>query len=370
MADALKNQYGPEVPAVLSEKIGAVWPAFDHDRFLELALADYDTLELMDRGRHMAAALQQVLPADYGKAIDIILASLDSPLNDDRSFAMGAFFYLPHTCFVAAFGLDDFDTSMRAMYQLTRRFTAEFCIRPFLERYPQQTLQQLAQWANDDNLHVRRLVSEGTRPRLPWAPRLPAFIADPAPVLALLEQLRDDPELYVRRSVANNLNDIGKDHPAILNQVAAAWMIDASEQRQWLIRHALRSAVKRGDPQALAVLGFDDSGHDLLIEACSVTPARLQEGGAVTLNVTVRNPADSERAAVIDYQVHYVKADGKTRPKVFKIREVTLAPGAELTLARTLSVAPMTTRKHYPGRHRVELLVNGQVRPLGEFELL
>ena len=163
---------------------------------------------------------------------------------------------MPHCFFVAEYGLDHFEPSMQAHYQLTQRFTAEFSIRPFLIKHTEATLARLRQWARDPNEHVRRLVSEGTRPRLPWASRLPAFQADPAPVLALLELLKDDPALYVRRSVANNLNDIGKDHPRVLMQTAQRWMRDATPERAWVVRHALRWAVKQGDPAALKVLGF------------------------------------------------------------------------------------------------------------------
>ena len=169
---------------------------------------------------------------------------------------MAAFLYMPHLFFVARHGLDHFEDSMRAQYALTQRFTAEYSIRAFLEKHPEATLARLREWAADPSQHVRRLVSEGTRPRLPWAPRLRAFQKDPRPVLELLELLKDDPELYVRRSVANNLNDIGKDHPALLTAVAKRWLRGATPERRWIVDHALRSAVKRADAGALGALGY------------------------------------------------------------------------------------------------------------------
>ena len=169
---------------------------------------------------------------------------------------MAAFLYMPHLFFVARHGLDHFEDSMRAQHALTQLFTAEYSIRAFLEKHPGATLARLREWTADPSHHVRRLVSEGTRPRLPWAPRLRAFQKDPRPVLELLELLKDDPELYVRRSVANNLNDIGKDHPALLTAVAKRWLRGASPERRWIVSHALRSAVKRADAGALGALGY------------------------------------------------------------------------------------------------------------------
>lgn len=369
MAELLKNQYGPEIPTALASQLAAVWPDFDTERFLQLALQGYDNLELMARGRHIAAALQPVLPPSYPQAIDILLASLGAPLPDAHSFAMSAFYYLPHTCYVARFGLDDFETSMAAQYELTQRFTAEFSIRGFIERYPQQTLERLHQWAMDDNYHVRRLVSEGTRTRLPWAGRLKQFQQDPAPVLALLEKLKDDPELYVRRSVANNLNDIGKDHPQLLTQVAARWMQHASTERQWIVRHALRSAIKRGDTEALAVLGYA-TGSVLEVSSRSITPGQVKEGESVMVALELFNPHQEEHSALVDFVVHYIKANGSSSAKVFKLKELKLQPGERRQLQKKVSLAAMTTRKHYPGVHRVDVQINGICQVLGSFELI
>jgi thioesterase domain-containing protein len=222
LAEPLKNCFGTAIPKTIGQRVVEVYPAFPVRAFLTDALRGYEQFELMARGRHVARALARHLPADYPRAVGILVASLGAKLEGSENQGMAPFFYLPHVLFVAEFGLDHFEPSMRAQYELTQRFTAEFSIRPFLERYPEQTLARLARWAADPSAHVRRLVSEGTRPRLPWAPRLRAFQRDPRPVLKLLELLKDDPVLYVRRSVANNLNDIGKDHPAVAGKNGAA----------------------------------------------------------------------------------------------------------------------------------------------------
>ena len=190
---------------------------------------------------------------------------------------METLFYLPFVFFVADHGLECFETSMRAQYELTKRFTAEFSIRAFIERYPNETLKRLAEWAHDPNMHVRRLVSEGTRPRLPWASRLRGFQEDPSPVLELLEVLKDDPEEYVRRSVANNLNDISKDHPELVVEVTRRWWLDASEDRRRLVRHALRTLVKAGNTEALAVLGYDAISA-IEVRAVTCTPDVIEIG--------------------------------------------------------------------------------------------
>lgn len=369
MAEPLKHSFGPAIPRTLGDQITAVFPDFPRKSFLRTALHGYESLELMPRGRQLARALRQCLPQDYPLAIKILLASLGpvdkNPMGDH---AMAPFFYLPHVFFVADYGLDHFDVSMHAQYELTQRFTAEFSIRPFLERYPEATLDRLRVWATDPSADVRRLVSEGTRPRLPWAPRLRRFQQDSRPVLALLDMLKDDPSLSVRRSVANNLNDIGKDHPELLAKTARAWLRHASESRRWVVHHALRSAVKRGDRHALAVLGV---GHraEVAVRKKSVFPSRVALGQTVTVGFELHNLQSRRQEVLVDFRIHYVKFNGATAPKVFKLKRVELAPGSRATFSKRVSLTPMTTRTHYPGRHRIELLLNGRAVPFGSFHL-
>ena len=280
MAEALITHYGPDVPRRIATMIGAVHPKFDAPAFLRDVLDGYDALALMPRGHKIAETLRVHLPPDYPRAIKILLASIDQPATLPGKNPMASFLFLPHTMFVAKFGLDHFELSMHAQHALTQRFSAEFSIREFIVKNQILAMESLRAWTRDPNEHVRRLVSEGTRPRLPWARRLRAFMRDPRPVLELLELLKDDPSLYVRRSVANNLNDIGKDHPDLLFATAARWMKDANEARQWIIRHALRSAVKRGEAGALRVLGYGDKAR-VRIHHANVSPARVKRGAAV-----------------------------------------------------------------------------------------
>jgi hypothetical protein len=206
----------------------------------------------------------------------------------------------------------------------------------------------------DPNHHVRRLVSEGTRPRLPWAMQLPRLIADPSPVLPLLEELRDDASGYVRRSVANHLNDITKDHPARVVALAAAWI---TPSRRALLRHALRGRIKAGDPAALAVFG--QAPAQVVCGPLEVSPAALRMGEAVVFGMTLTSRAEVPQVLTVDYVLHLPKANGRTAPKVFKGATLTLAPGASASFRRTHRFRPVTTRRFYPGTHAVSLRING-----------
>jgi 3-methyladenine DNA glycosylase AlkC len=369
MATPLKDSFGPDVPARIAGAVVSVHPTFPVEAFLADALRGYEALELTPRCRQIAAALHAHLPADYDRAIEILLASLGLPSERPVLTGMAAFFYAPHVFFVADHGLGHWETSMRAQHELTQLFTAEYSIRAFLVRDPERTLARLREWARDPSPDVRRLVSEGSRPRLPWAPRLRQFQADPAPVLELLELLKDDPSLYVRRSVANNLNDIGKDHPELLVATCRRWMAGATEERRWLVRHALRFAVKRGDPDALDVLGFRPS-EPAKVEAVTIEPSRPSIGGKVRVTARVGNSGTRPASFNVDLRIHFVKAGVKTSPKVFKLREVDLAPGERVSVSKVVGLHQQTTRTHYPGVHQVELVINGRSHPAGSFELI
>jgi 3-methyladenine DNA glycosylase AlkC len=369
MAEPLKNYYGPDVPARIARIIKEVDSGFDEDAFLADALDGYQALELTPRARQIAQALGRHLPQDYERAIEILIASLGPKLQVAELTGMDVFVYLPHVFFVAEFGVDHFEASMRAQYELTQRFSAEYSIRVFLERYPQQTLGRLREWAFDSNAHVRRLVSEGTRPRLPWAPRLRAFQDDPRPVLELLDILKDDPELFVRRSVANNLTDIGKDNPAALIETCRRWMRDASPQRSWLVRHALRSAVKRGEPEALEILGFLPA-TGVQVGEIDITPAMASIGDSITFTVELSNEGSATQRLLIELRVHFVKANAHPSPKVFALKELELRPNGSVQLTKKISLAQHTTRTHYPGQHRVEVLVNGRPSATGVFDIV
>lgn len=369
MAEPLKNSFGSDIPGLIAEMIRDAFPSFDRKGFITACLDGYDELELTPRAHHIAQALAEFLPADRGDALTILTRSLGPEIEDAELSGMDAFRYLPHVFFVAEHGLDHYEAAMTAQYELTKRFTAEFSIRAFLTKHETRTLARLREWAADPNVHVRRLVSEGTRPRLPWAPRLRRFQDDPAPVLELLELLKDDPEEYVRRSVANNLNDMAKDHPELVVATARRWAEGADPNRTRLIRHGLRTLVKQAYPGALAVLGY---GPESAVRVANVriTPGRVKIGERVRIEVDLENPDAAAHGALVDLIVHFVKSNGGTSAKVFNGAERTLPGHGRATISKSISLAQHTTRTHFPGHHRIEIQVNGNLLPGGQFELM
>jgi 3-methyladenine DNA glycosylase AlkC len=373
LASQLKDHFGASAPRAIAAMVRAVHPGFPHEAFMKDVLAGYEPLSLTARGQQVAAALRRHLPADYPRAVAVLLESASQPHEHRAGSGMAGFLFMPHMYFVAQHGLDHFEDSMRAQHALTQRFTAEFSIRAFLEKHPEATLARLREWTRDPSEHVRRLVSEGTRPRLPWAPRLRAFQKDPRPVLELLELLKDDPSLYVRRSVANNLNDIGKDHPRLLVATARRWLRGEggqrpSPERQWIVRHALRSAIKRADAGALGALGYGGK-TEVSVRDARVAPGRVKIGDQVTFSFTLVNKLARRQRVMADLVVHFVKSNGKPSPKTFKVKAVDLGPRESVALRKRVRLLQLTTRKHYPGLHRVEALLNGKRVRLGQFSL-
>ena len=255
----LKNLLGLEAVDCLAHNILLVYPQFDTESFCRDASNGLEPLGILERGKKLARTLRLYLPQKYATAVEIILASLTPPLTRTDTLGLAVFFYLPHISFIAEYGWefeendghDPFLVSMRAQYELTKRFSAEFSMRPFLIKQQERTLSQLLEWTSDPDPHVRRLCSESTRPRLPWAARIPAFIANPTSALPILEALKNDQDLYVRRSVANHLGDIAKDHPEFVFTICERWLTEATNEVKWLIRHALRHPAKKENKTAL-----------------------------------------------------------------------------------------------------------------------
>ncbi|MFO1078657.1 MAG: DNA alkylation repair protein [Planctomycetota bacterium] len=374
MAEPFKNRVDHDLVRAMADHLRRADPGFDAPRFLRAATRGLDELELKARVRHVAGALAAALPADFARAADAIERSLQ-PARDDTELGalvtdhrgLAGFAIWPLGEFVAARGLVEPERALSALHALTQRWTAEFAIRPFLVEHRQRTFAALRRWAGDPSAHVRRLVSEGSRPRLPWGMQLGFLIADPSPTLPLLERLQDDDSDYVRRSVANHLNDIAKDHPHVVAEWVERHLPGASPQRAALLRHACRTLVKRGDRRVLEAFGV---GAPYRGEAAlRLLPRRCAVGGAVELRVDLVSAAARPQPLVADYRVHYRKADGGTSPKVRKGWKLVLAPGERRALTKTLSLAPVSTRRLYAGRHAIELLVNGAVVAAASFTL-
>ncbi len=359
-ANPFKAYFNETKTQELAGRIETVYPAFPSERFVRRVAAEINALELKARVNLIRDALYETLPADYPAALDILITILGTELPAEDGMFNDGFWIMPVAAYVQQYGLDHFEPSMRGLYEITKRFTSEEAIRPYIVRYPDRVLSMLHTWTADPSAHVRRLVSEGTRTRLPWAMRLPMFIENPYPVFELLEKLKDDSSLYVRRSVANNLNDIAKDHPDLVVSRLTTWRNGASAERQWLIKHALRHLIKQGDTGALGVLGYA-AEHGISVESFALSTDSATIGDTITLTASLVNRDSIPHDAVIDYRVHYVKANGKTSPKVFKWATVHLEPNAAITLTKKHAFRDVSIRVHRPGIHPVDVQVNGRV---------
>lgn len=363
MPEPFKNFINTALIEEMAQSLATAWPPFPRARFVADAVRGLDKLELKERSNQIVAALERHLPEDFAVTAPILLASLP----EGGKPGLTGWAILPLNDYVGRAGLKHFEAAMDLLEQITSLFSSEFGIRYFLLEDQPRTLAQMRRWSESDNHHIRRLASEGCRPRLPWAMRLPALMKDPAPILPILTRLRDDPENYVRRSVANNLNDIAKDHPDLVARIAADWMKGASDSRKRLIRHACRTLLKQGHPGALEVFGYREP-RKLSADFALHTPT-LTLGEDLLFELTLESEAAESQNLMIDYAVHHVKANGTRAPKVFKWKSLSLDSGGHATLAKKHAIRPITTRRYYPGLHHVEVIVNGQAVARSYFTL-
>jgi 3-methyladenine DNA glycosylase AlkC len=371
--EPFKNNISPDLVRCIGGHVAQHHAGFDRLGFEADILEELDSLELKQRAtliaRHLDHHLPRQLPARFA-ILQAMLHPMTEVAFDRGSDEQGirGWGMMPLGMVVAASGLDDFEASFVLLKEMTKRATAEFDVRPFLARDQDQALAIMAPWVKDESVHVRRLVSEGTRPRLPWGMRLQALVADPAPTLPLLEALKDDPEDYVRRSVANHLNDIAKDHPELVADIAKRWLKGADRNREKLVRHACRSLIKQGHTATLEAFGLNPP--EIRVEGPQVLTSEVAYGDAVGFNIELVSTSSKTQDLVIDYLIHFRKANGTLAPKVFKWTKLTLAPGELLALSRSHAIRPITTRVYYGGKQAVSLRINGQDFGFSEFELV
>jgi len=373
MAEPFKNFFNERIIASMGGHLTNAWPEFDSPGFIKVAANNLAALELKERSAQITEALVAYLPDDFEYAAAIMLDALapkDEYEIDWNSSDEGivGWAIMPMVDYVGLNGLEHFDLSMNLFKEMTKRSSSEFGIRFFLLAEPERTLSVLKTWLDNPNHHVRRLISEGTRPRLPWAMRLPVFIENPSPVLELLEALKDDEEEYVRRSVANNLNDIAKDHPDIVSRIAGQWLKGADKNRKKLVRHACRTLIKQGHKATLRALGYDAPRVNL--EELEVLTTHVEFGGALHFEMSLISTSEKDQNLIVDYAIHHLKANGKTSPKIFKWKTATLAPSEMLVAKRRHAIKKITTRTYYSGTHRLEILVNGVSLGSKDFELI
>jgi 3-methyladenine DNA glycosylase AlkC len=355
---ALKDWFDEARYRSIASQLSSLEPKFRADVFLPLVLDGLEPRSLMQRLHQCSIATEAALPGNYRSQLKVLRKL--APLLEHGFISI-------FLCdFVSTFGTDDFDHSLEALAHFTCFGSGEFAVRTFLIADQARTLATMHRWATHENEHVRRLASEGSRPRLPWGTRLPSLVRDPSPVLPLLEQLKNDPAIYVRRSVANHLNDITKDHPERVLDLLSAWDLTQPELL-WIAKQACRTLIKRGHPRALALFGFGKKAE--VTATLQATPAQLHLGDRLTLTAQLTSTSKKPQRLAIDYVIHYVKARGVSAEKVFKWTELDLPPGTTLDLTRSQHIRDFTTRKHHPGHHKIELQINGNRSAATTFEL-
>lgn len=334
------------------------FPEFDLELFFSLVYdKTWEELELKAKMRHVTKALFKTLPADYVTSLVILLKA--SP--EIKGFEAMT---LPD--YVECYGMDHWEESLNALGQFTRYSTSEFAIRPYLDKDPGLTMHYMKLWAQSEHENVRRFASEGCRPRLPWAMVLPRFVKDPSPVLEVLELLKNDESLFVRKSVANNLNDISKDHPELVLDTATSWY-GLNDKTNWIVKHGLRTLLKKGNEKSLRLFGFGDPGK-LHVKSLSVQPNTLKIGEALEFGFELENLESDPCNVRLEYTIDFVKSSGKTSPKVFQISEKEYEPGAA-KIKRKHSFANLSTRKHFAGKHMLTVMVNGKAKSSVAIEL-
>jgi len=374
MPEPFKNLFNLKVIKNMAEHFNKHWPEFNVRGFVNAAGNDLNSLELKARSQQITQAMIKYLPVDFMEAGKIMHDSL-GPAQSQEIFkgesdqnGLSGWAIMPMSHYVGLQGHEHFELSMQLLKEMTKRFSSEFAIRFFILKSPQETLAVLNNWVNDENQHVRRLVSEGLRPRLPWAMQLPLFIKDPAPVIDLLEKLKDDPAEYVRRSVANNLNDIAKDHPDLVADLASRWIKAASLERKKLIRHACRTLLKNGHKKTLKVWGFKPS---IIKQAkLDLLTTKVIFGQAIKFTFSICSDTVHDQNLMVDYIIHHQKANGSMTPKVFKWRTVILPGKKVITYSKKHVFKKITTRVYYAGLHKLEIVVNGVSVAERDFQLL
>lgn len=354
---AFKDWFDAEAAHRLGTQMQSARAEFPLERFKKQATRDLDTLEFHGRVHQFADALAECLPSDIPKALDILSRSLP-PVDPDNEAINDGWLQWPLGHFIAEHGLDHFDASMRAMIELTQRFSSEFAVRPFVEHQPDATFAALQKLTSHPSPHVRRWCSEGVRPRLPWGNKLRDLVRDPSPIWPILEALKDDPSLYVRKSVANGLNDIAKDHPDQVLDRCEAWQQHAGKERNWIIRHALRTLIKDGHPRALSLMGYEPDPP--VTATPTLSRKRCRIGEQIDLQADLTNASTIPQALLLDIVVIFSGKTGSPREKVFKWTTLTLQPDEHRTLRKTLPFfRPTSTRSLYPGPQVIRLQLNG-----------
>lgn len=355
MATPLKYMYSPDYFERLCPVLKRNLKNFNCNDFIfRIFNNQWPELELKARVRHITTALHHFVSSDFLIASKELISIADD-LREHEPLQGFHNIFLPD--YFEVYGLEYPDISLPALGQITKLVSAEFAVRPFISRYPEKSMEYLTQWSLSADANVRRLASEGCRPRLPWATALPQFKKDPSPILPLLENLKEDQSLYVRKSVANNINDIGKDNPDIVMNLVSGWR-GQNEHTDWILRHGCRSLLKQGHMQALNYHGFNPDSkagiRDLLL------PEKVRIGTNLDFSFAFVSREKRPTHFRLEYAIDYITASGKTSRRIFKLSENIFPPGQAVAIRRKQSFRDFSTRKHFRGKHQLQILAHGK----------
>ena len=364
MAEPLKYMYNDRFFQQLTRHCADILPGFNAAQFnANFTTSEWDSLELKQRVRHVANAMAAQLTGKFKQDIKVVtrlIQHIQKELGDVSTFQ-----HIFLADYIEQYGIDHPAESLKAMEFATILSSCEFAIRPFIVKYPDLVMSQMLTWTQHKHASIRRLASEGCRPRLPWGMALVAFKKDPSPVLPILEELKNDPSEYVRKSVANNLNDIAKDNPDVVKDIIRRWQGN-SKETDWILKHGSRTMLKKADEHTLSLFGVS-AVKSVLVKDLTVKSASIPIGGELNFSFTLSHKEPKPTLLRVEYMIYYMKASGTTTKKIFKVTENTFEPNRSYTITRKQSFKDMTTRKHYPGQHHLAIVVNGVEKSKIEF---
>ncbi|PLA15055.1 DNA alkylation repair protein [Corynebacterium riegelii] len=358
----MKDYFNAETAQKLGTQLG-----IDGAEYAAWVAPHIEELEILDRVTVFAQGLRERLDGDYVRVVGGVVDKLGPELAEGEGYVNHAFHLWPVSRLIELYGLDEPEVSLNAIEALTRAFTGEFAVRPFLERYPELTMSRVNQWADSDSHNVRRLASEGIRPRLPWAKVHTPFVEDPTPIIPVLDRLYNDASLFVRKSVANNLNDIGRTHPELALATASRWAASGAPHAAWVVERGLRGLIKRGHSEALELVGF--AAPTAITATRPEFPHTVAIGENATLSATLTNTGDTAANVLAEYRLHFLKKNGTRQPSVFRLGKYTLEPGETRVVSKAHPFRVTSTRTYYPGTQAVSLVINGREGELVDFEL-
>jgi len=367
MAELFKNIYNEKFISEFSSILSKTVQDFDSGAFTKFIFnRSWKQLALKERMRHISHALNAHITTEFEGQVAVLLHSIVEMQRIGRRETSIEFMFLPD--FIEVYGIDHYDISTKAFEKITQFTSCEFAVRPFILKYPTQMIAQMHRWSTHSNAAVRRLATEGCRPRLPWAMAIPFLKKDPTAILPILDLLKNDSSESVRRSVANNLNDISKDNPSIVFDLATKWK-GASEETDWLVKHGCRTLLKQGSAPVMQLFGFG-TVDKITIQQFKIHTPKVKIGTALTFSFLLNNTADIPLKLRLEYGLYYQKANKSLAKKVFKISEKQYSENSVTAITRNQSFKIITTRKFHLGKHQVSLIINGQEFSSLDFELV